>query len=391
MKIYHVEYAKTGRGMSGGETCMVELIRHFSSIGIENVILTTDNGKDTYTELGLQESEYIKFITISSYKSERYSIFLSYIYRLLLFFIYKKNIKINDADVIMCHSDFFPNSIPSYILGMNNKSKKIYWFHMLAPSVIYGYKGHFIKKLHLPNFALIHYNLNQILYKMLMPKSAKIITVNNYYKSILSKIYSMNEIYVLNFFSGINRDFKSSNFNKEYDLVWLGRFHEQKGIFEFIEILNILKKSNRFYKTLIIGNGDEKLNKLVNDKINEYGLNSYVHLAGKVTGDLRFHLLSKSKIFCMTSFYESFGIVIIEAMKCGLPVVSFNLPVFEVFGDKIEKADMFDNSIFANKIINLMEDNNYYSRSSEEALRFASNYSWTKTADEVLKTLNYEK
>ena len=71
MTLYHIEFAKTGHGMSGGERCMLEQIKFFKDNGIKNVLLTTDNGKETYTALGLLEDDLLTYVTIDSFKNEQ--------------------------------------------------------------------------------------------------------------------------------------------------------------------------------------------------------------------------------------------------------------------------------------------------------------------------------
>jgi hypothetical protein len=49
--IYHLEFAKTGYNLSGGENCMLENISFFTGKGFKNILLTTDNGVETYKTL----------------------------------------------------------------------------------------------------------------------------------------------------------------------------------------------------------------------------------------------------------------------------------------------------------------------------------------------------
>ena len=190
MKVFHVEFAKTGSGLSGGEKCMVEIIRYFSGKGIENVVLTTDNGKELYQSLGLRESDTIKYITIeSAWTEKKFHIFISYVIRVFLFLKIKKQIAslINSKeDILMCHSEFFPNTIPSYFLQTHFQRHGFFWFHMLAPDVFKGYKGHFTNKFHFPNPSLIHYKLNQVLFNFISRKGM-VITVNPYYNNLFRK------------------------------------------------------------------------------------------------------------------------------------------------------------------------------------------------------------
>ena len=58
--------------------------------------------------------------------------------------------------------------------------------------------------------------------------------------------------------------------------------------------------------------------------IKENNLSKYVKLHGKRDSEYISNLLLKSSIFLMTSYTESFGIVLIEAMNFGVPVIAFS-------------------------------------------------------------------
>ena len=187
MKVYHIEFAKTGGGLSGGEKCMIEIIKYFKKKKIFNFLLTTDNGKQVYTELGLLEDQYLEYVIINSAWSEKkLHLFISYILRIFYFYKIKNQIietVDRENDILMSHSDFFPNMIPTKILSKYFDKKAYYWFHMLCPDILNGYKGHFTKRIFFPSIRVIHYKLNQILFAILS-RGGVLITVNPYYKSI---------------------------------------------------------------------------------------------------------------------------------------------------------------------------------------------------------------
>lgn len=103
----------------------------------------------------------------------------------------------------------------------------------------------------------------------------------------------------------------------------LGRLVEYKGYEYLVEAAKYLSDD---YVILIGGNGP--LKDYLQDKINEEGLSSRVKLLGFV-GDEDLHsYYGACDVFCLPSIYktEAFGIVQIEAMSCGKPVVATNIP-----------------------------------------------------------------
>jgi len=103
---------------------------------------------------------------------------------------------------------------------------------------------------------------------------------------------------------------------KEYDLIFIGRLVENKGINLFIEVV---KKLNA--RALIVGDGP-----LMNDlklKAANYKLENDVYFHGwaKDSHEVA-ELLNKSKILLMPSYNEGGPRVVVEAMACGVPVLA---------------------------------------------------------------------
>lgn len=113
----------------------------------------------------------------------------------------------------------------------------------------------------------------------------------------------------------------SSKLNKKR-LISVGRLSYEKG---FLDLLKIFSKIHAKYPDWvldIVGDGDEKSK--LEDYINKYNLQNYVTLHGFRTKDYIYNLLEQSSIYLMTSYTESFGIVLLEAMSVGLPCIAFS-------------------------------------------------------------------
>jgi glycosyltransferase involved in cell wall biosynthesis len=109
---------------------------------------------------------------------------------------------------------------------------------------------------------------------------------------------------------------------KEDDTVLLhvGALNSRKGIFKSLEVLSYLKKQGfKNIKYLAVGQGDQKV---LQPLIKKYDLEDIVILAPH-TKDIRTYYWA-SDIFFFPTYYEPFGLVILEAMACGLPVMTSN-------------------------------------------------------------------
>jgi glycosyltransferase involved in cell wall biosynthesis len=109
--------------------------------------------------------------------------------------------------------------------------------------------------------------------------------------------------------------------NKDYHvIIAVGRLTEQKRFDRLLNAFALLKKEIKNVRLIVLGKGElfEKLNNLAN----ELNIKDYVEFAGFQKNPWAW--VSKAKIFVLSSDYEGFGNVIVEAMACGTPVISTN-------------------------------------------------------------------
>jgi glycosyltransferase involved in cell wall biosynthesis len=107
-------------------------------------------------------------------------------------------------------------------------------------------------------------------------------------------------------------------------IVFLSNFRKSKGILEIIKAASILRDKGILFKLVLIGDsGDISINKL-KSKVYRHNLTNYIDHIGPLYGIDKFKKLSESDLLVFPTTNEAFGLVILEAMQCGLPVISFN-------------------------------------------------------------------
>lgn len=390
MKIYHTVIAKTERGLSGGEVCMIALVKYLAKKKYKNVILTTAIGKETYEDSGLKKDrQFIEYQMIDFTNDDaRRHIFFNWILALIRSVKSIRKINFLKDDIMICHSVFFPDYITAYFCKKKNPKIKIYyWYHMLAPNIFYGYEGEFAKKIQLPKLNVIFYQLNQWLSRFFIDECDMIITVNKYYERTLKKIFSNNRIYCLRHFGG-SHSARSQKSKKEYDIIWVGRFHPQKGIFQFVDIVSRIAMRLKNVTVVVIGGGDAKIKKKFFSEIRKKHLNDNIVYTGLVVETEKYlNYLRSSKVFLMTSTYEGFGLVNLDAMRQSLPVVAYDLPVYEPIRKAIITVPLLRNDIFSHKVLELLEDNKYYEEQSNKSYVQSLKFSWDKMGNEILSLI----
>lgn len=101
-------------------------------------------------------------------------------------------------------------------------------------------------------------------------------------------------------------------------------------------------------------------------------------------------LYNLATVFAMPSFYEGFGLPVLEAMQSGCPVVTSNRgSIAEVCGDAAVYVDPQDINSIANGLKKILEDRKQQELLSLKGMQQAKKFSWKKTAQQTLKV--YEK
>lgn len=155
---------------------------------------------------------------------------------------------------------------------------------------------------------------------------------------------------------------------KNQEIIFVARLvKEQKGLDYLIEIAKRLKESGWIIR--VLGDGVDR--EWLEIQISEQKLNDMFILEGNIKEGIEDYY-GEASIFISTSRWEGFGLVITEAMACGLPVIAFeNSGPTEIldngeYGILVPKYDVNE---FAQAIIRLIENPNelrYYSQKSLE-------------------------
>ena len=159
---------------------------------------------------------------------------------------------------------------------------------------------------------------------------------------------------------------KKSKLNQK-KIIAAGRLTYQKGFDLLIDVMAKVVRKYPDWTLDIYGEGEDW--ELLQNKINSSQLQQNICLKGNVQNMQQCY--AESTIFTLTSRWESFGLVLIEAMNAGLPCVSFdcdgpkNIINNQVNGFLISN---FDTAAFAEKIIFLIENKDSRANMSQEAI-----------------------
>ncbi|MDD4901889.1 MAG: glycosyltransferase family 1 protein [Patescibacteria group bacterium] len=136
---------------------------------------------------------------------------------------------------------------------------------------------------------------------------------------------------------------------------------------------------------VLAGSGGWK-NKEIFKAIDKAKNKARINIIGYIKKDERAALYNLAEIFAYPSFYEGFGLPVLEAMASGTPVITSavsSLP--EVTGDAALLVDPHDENSIAKALQILMQDEKLRGSYSARGLERAKDFSWKKTAREYLE------
>lgn len=267
-----------------------------------------------------------------------------------------------------------------FYLFVHSNAKRVYATNYLEESLV----DRLLRK------AIYYVNYNWELY--LCKKAKKVIAVSPSLKDETAGQYNIgrNKVIVIN--NGLDtKIFKKTNSPKKptKNLLYVGKISYRKNIIDLITIFQQLTSIDPEYKLYIMGGGEQEYMDKVIAKINKYKLTDKVFIYPYSTDAALNDLYTKCGIFVLTSLVEGFGLVVLEAMAKGMPVVAYNnLGVRDIInGSNGYIIDPFDHKHFVSKILYLYSNKNIYQKMSNSAIRTVDKFSWDRSVSKLVKEL----
>jgi D-inositol-3-phosphate glycosyltransferase len=177
-------------------------------------------------------------------------------------------------------------------------------------------------------------------------------------------------------------------------LLFVGRIEPLKGIDTLLEAVSIMRKGQIYVCLTVIGGdpdadqddqqGEMSRLQLLREK---YGLEDMVTFLGSRSQDTLPYYYSAADAVVVPSQYESFGLVALEAMACGTPVVASQVGGLAFLiqdGVTGYTVPVDDPQALADRLTTLINDPELRQRMGERAASKAREYSWQIIADRVL-------
>jgi glycosyltransferase involved in cell wall biosynthesis len=170
-------------------------------------------------------------------------------------------------------------------------------------------------------------------------------------------------------------------------ILWVGRVKRYKRVDHVLSAFTLIAKQIPNAKLIIVGNGDYLENI---KKIAENLHLSNVIFTGAVDEKKKVSLMASSWVIVSSSLTEGWGMTITESAACGTPAVAYDVAGLR---DSIRNnetgllASDGNNKALAQALLRVLQDEQLRVALSENALRWATEFSWDKVAKEFIDFL----
>lgn len=221
-------------------------------------------------------------------------------------------------------------------------------------------------------------------------KANLILTISKFSKSELCNTLKIDNKRVKYIYNGKSKKFTPSksidskekikklyNLKNDYILV-LGTLEPRKNLNRLIKAFETIYKVTNL-NLMISGRFGWKDDLIISDSIKKR-----IIITGYVDEKNLVELISCSKLFVFPSLYEGFGLPLIEAQSCGVPVVASKIDSFvEVGKDTVSYFNPYDVNNMASVIINTIKNPILLSKLSNSGMYNSTRFSWDKCARET--------
>jgi|GEM_PF-383325 len=225
-----------------------------------------------------------------------------------------------------------------------------------------------------------------------------IITISEYSKNDIIKHYNLNTDKVKVVYPSANTEFKPLGLIEEeknkiksslhlspFVVLYVGVIENRKNILGILKVADEIYERNKDVDFLLVG----KLGHGSNRILSAIQKRKNVFLHSNIDDLMLKKLYNISNVFLFPSLYEGFGYPPLEAMQCGLPVItSNNTSLREIVGDGGILHDPHDYKSMADDILRLIADKELYARMRVQGIARSKKYTVERYVSGILDVFN---
>jgi len=228
--------------------------------------------------------------------------------------------------------------------------------------------------------------------KYALKNARKVIAVSESTKNDLVKLYGANPDKIEVVHHGVEipsfKHLVSSESIEQPYILFIGRLESKKNINGLVKAFELLKKKYRVpHKLILVGPRGYGYNNS-KFKIQNSKFGADIIEKGYVSEDEKWTLLKNADLFILPSFYEGFGMPILEAQAADCPVITSNLSSMpEIAGEGAVLIEPDNIEQIVQMVYKVISDKELKGRLIGQGRQNVKKFSWEKCAQETLKIL----
>lgn len=182
----------------------------------------------------------------------------------------------------------------------------------------------------------------------------------------------------------IYRQIEGVERNTHPTLVHFGRIRKYKSVEVVIRAFDIVKREMPDAELVVIGDGPHK--PVLVELAESMGLGDSVRFTGSLPVEELVDTLNRAHLFLNASPKEGWGLTVVEANACGMPVIASDRPGLRdsvVDGKTGILVEYGDHEAFAQRSLELLRDRDRWQTMSAEAVEWARSMTWERCAREM--------
>lgn len=365
----------SAQSMGGGDRILIELAKSWQNLGAQLTLFGPPEARAVCGAGGLK----VSFVETSAFNVRNLGTTRTYLRRILKAIFSKQ--RFGNFEIIYSASESLPDVVLSAKIKRQNPGAVwVVGFYLIAPN---------------PFIGEVSFNLSNLL--QLIQQKISLLLMSYFKTTAVFVLGRDDQKYlerwgfhsILRIGGGVDLNFINSipAQEKSYDACFVGRISKQKGVDDLLKIWHEVVIQKPEARLAFIGWGHPGQQEIFLGEIKQMGLGKNIDFLGFRDGAEKYKIIKSSKLLLFPSRYESFGIVVLESLAAGVPVVAYDLSVLrENFKEGVVFVGGGQVSEFASQILFLFSHDDDRRRIAENGRSLAQSFDWKHVGNE---TFNY--
>jgi glycosyltransferase involved in cell wall biosynthesis len=231
-------------------------------------------------------------------------------------------------------------------------------------------------------------------------KASHILTVSEFSKKDIVSIYKINHSKITVAYNGVSPMFKPISIQERHDVklkftnsndyfLFVGAIHPRKNLTRLLLAFDLFKRSSNSTTKLVIVGDSYYWTSEMKDTLKNMFFKDDLVFTGHLKASELVQLYGAAKALAFVSYFEGFGIPVVEAMKCGCPVlVGEKTACAEIGGEAVLLCNPFSVESIQLNLSLLDNDELLRQKLIDSGFEQSKNFSWDTTAQTMSRVMS---